>query len=104
MVKSEKDIIGYAVGYVLQDKKNIEMHPLKRGYIDELYLKEKYRSQGIGKELLEKFEKHYRKLNCDTIGFNALIANTKAIDFYLKSGFEKRSLFLSKALKKEVKK
>lgn len=104
LVKSGKDIIGYSVGYVLQDKKSLETYPWKRGYVDELYVEEKYRGEGIGKALLNKMINHFKSKNCDTIGFNALIANKGAIAFYEKMGFERRSLFLSKALNKKVRK
>lgn len=104
LVKSGQEIIGYVVGYVLQDKKSLETYPWKRGYIDELYIKEKYRKMGIGKELLSTMINHFKSKNCDTIGFNAMIANKNAIAFYEKMGFERRSLFLAKALNKKVKK
>lgn len=104
LVRTGKEIVGYAVGYVLQDKESIETYPWKRGYVDELYIKDQYRGSGIGRALLGRMEEHFRSKKCDTIGFNAMIANTKAIKFYLKQGFEKRSLFLSKALNKKVKK
>ena len=104
LAKSGNDFIGYIAGYIVPNKKDFETYTWKRGYVDELYLEEKYRRLGIGKKLLGKIEDYFRSQKCDTIGFNALFANKNALEFYGKLGFEKRSLFLSKALNKKVKK
>ncbi|MDD5731387.1 MAG: GNAT family N-acetyltransferase [Patescibacteria group bacterium] len=104
LAKSDDKVIGYIAGYIVPDKENFEIYPWKRGYVDELYLEEKYRNQRIGKKLLEKIEKYFKVKKCDNIGLNALAANKKAIKFYDKQGFEQRSLFFSKALNKKIRK
>lgn len=104
LAKFDGKIIGFIAGYIVPDKGNFEIYNWKRGYVDELYIDEKYRTQGIGKKLLEKIEKYFKSKKCDIFGLDIVAANKGAEEFYKKQGLEERSLFLSKALNKKVKK
>ena len=100
----EKEAVGYIAGYIIQKKENIVMRPLKRGYIEQLFIDKKYRNRKIGKLLLHEMEEYLINKKCDNIGLNTMFLNKKAIRFYDHMGYETRSLFLSKALNKKIKK
>lgn len=58
---------------------------LKAMFVEALWIDEKYRRRGIGKELLNKVESHAKDIGCtfmhlDTFSF-------QAIDFYIKCGY-----------------
>jgi len=55
-------------------------------YLDDLYVKEKFRQQGIGKRLLDKIFEFAKAENCKKIHWMVSNWNTNAIDFYIKCG------------------
>jgi len=55
-------------------------------YLDDLYVKEAYRGQGIGKALLEKVLEFARQNKCKRVRWQVLEWNTPAIEFYKKMG------------------
>jgi GNAT superfamily N-acetyltransferase len=55
-------------------------------YLDDIYVKEKYRRTGIGKALLKKVFEAAKEENCSRVRFQVLDWNTNAIEFYKKTG------------------
>jgi GNAT superfamily N-acetyltransferase len=55
-------------------------------YLDDIYVKEKYRSSGIGKALLNKIFETAKQENCSRVRFQVLDWNLNAIEFYKKTG------------------
>jgi len=51
-------------------------------YMDCLFVKEEYRSLGLGKKLLQRLKEESQKLNCDLIQWQTPNFNTRAIKFY----------------------
>jgi len=79
--KSDGEIIGMAVfffAYYTWVGKSL--------YLDDLYVKEKYRGQGVGKALLEKVLEFARQNRCKRVRWQVLEWNTPAIEFYKKMG------------------
>lgn len=58
----------------------------KAMYLDDLYVLEKYRGQGIGNQLLDQVIATARKENCKKLRWQVSNWNTKAIEFYKKRG------------------
>ncbi|NPA43325.1 MAG: GNAT family N-acetyltransferase [Chlorobi bacterium] len=58
----------------------------KSMYLDDLYVKEKYRGRGVGKALLNRVIDTARKNNCKRLRWQVLEWNTPAIEFYKKMG------------------
>ena len=55
-------------------------------YLDDLYVKESYRGQGIGTKLLTKILEIAKKENCKRVRWQVLNWNKPAIDMYRKCG------------------
>jgi len=55
-------------------------------YLDDLYVKEKYRGSGVGKKLLDKVIEIGKQNNCKRIRWQVLDWNTPAMEFYQKIG------------------
>ena len=53
-------------------------------YLDCLYLREKWRGQGLGYQLMQQISKFAKNENCSTIQWQTPDFNNKAISFYKK--------------------
>ena len=82
IVELNKEPVGFAIFYDsfsgFLGKPNI--------YIEDLFVKEKYRRRGIGKQMLSFIVKLARKRKCGRVEWCALDWNTSAIDFYKSTG------------------
>jgi diamine N-acetyltransferase len=79
--EEEKKIIGYIsyfYAYYTWIGKSI--------YIDDIFLKEQYRKQGLGKKLIEKIFDLAKKENCKKVRWQVSSWNKKAISFYKSLG------------------
>ena len=81
---SDAQIIGYLFGKC--SVLNEAITPIDKGSkcfdINEIYVKEKYRSQGIGKALFE-YTENYHKQNVDYITLSTATKNYKSILYFL---------------------
>jgi len=59
------------------------------GYIKQFFLKEDYRSKGVGHDLLEKALEHLKKIKVEKIKVNIKEKATKASKLYEKMNFKK---------------
>jgi GNAT superfamily N-acetyltransferase len=57
-------------------------------YLDDLYVKESYRGQKIGSELLKKIFEVAKAENCKRVRWQVSEWNTHALEFYKKCGAE----------------
>ena len=78
------EIIGYIYGYF----KNDDTNQNNIAYLDALYIKEKYRHQGIANNLIEAFKKWAKENNCTSMEVNICSKNIKAKNLYLKNKFQ----------------
>ncbi len=95
-MKEEKDIFGCFIAET--EKKEIVGIALyffayytwigKSLYLDDLYVKEKYRGGKIGARLLKKVIEVAKKENCKRLRWQVLNWNKPAIDFYKEFGVE----------------
>ncbi len=56
-------------------------------YLDDLFVKEEYRGNGVGKKLMRKMMDVAREEKCHRLRLQVLNWNSSAIEFYKKSGF-----------------
>jgi ribosomal protein S18 acetylase RimI-like enzyme len=84
----QKTLIGFVWGYKMEG--NII-------HISHLVVNRFFRGKGIGSNLLNAFEKNFgANMNISII---ASTVNTKAIDFYIKHGYEEKRVYLEKKAK-----
>lgn len=85
--------VGYCVGLIIKSicNKNCRLD------IEALFVKEEYRQNGIGKELLKFIEKEAFKKNI--FHFHIIAGNDKAVKFYENIGYVKtEEIFLDKTI------
>jgi GNAT superfamily N-acetyltransferase len=70
---------GYWIGTKLYSGKYLE--------IDNFVVHERYRSQGVGKHLLDWLTQEARHHHCETMMLDAYVVNNPAHKFYLREGF-----------------
>jgi aminoglycoside 6'-N-acetyltransferase I len=70
------------------------------GYIEGIYVKDEYRHQGFGEELVEYAEQWALKQGCVELASDALVENTASHKFHVKTGFREaeRTVFFIKQL------
>lgn len=78
-------IIGYLAGSI--DVKP-EYATKSLSELDNFYVEEEYRRQGIGKKLLEEFKKYCISKSIEEIKVTATAKNINAREFYKNNGFE----------------
>lgn len=59
-------------------------------YIDDLIVDKDYRSNGVGKQLLQNAIKYAREKDCQTVELKSYIENVDAHRFYENNGLEKK--------------
>jgi GNAT superfamily N-acetyltransferase len=85
---------GEAVGYVaLTLGYSFEYHG-QDAFIDELYLKESHRGQGIGRQAIEFVEQICRTLGVNALHLEVERRNTAAHKLYRQAGFEDHDRYL----------
>lgn len=83
-VEYVKKAIQEAEVYVYEDSKKIKgFIGINKGHIEGIFVEEKYRNQGIGKELLSYCKNKYDKLTLEVYK-----KNTRAINFYEREQFK----------------
>lgn len=87
VVEFENEIAGYATYMKQFSTWDAEFYI----YLDCLYLKEEYRGQGIGKQLMERIKQDAKVLNCKMIQWQTPDFNVKAIKFYQNLGAKSKS-------------
>jgi ribosomal protein S18 acetylase RimI-like enzyme len=58
--------------------------------LGDIYVAQAYRSTGIGQRLLDEAQGWARLMEADTLRLNVHSANSAAISYYLKKGFEEK--------------
>lgn len=70
---------GYWIGTKLYSGKYLE--------IDNFVVEDQYRSQGVGKQLLDWLTQEAQRHQCETLMLDAYVGNSAAHKFYLREGF-----------------
>lgn len=72
--------------------------PTKNGFIFELYVDEKFRGKGYGKQAILLIEEKARELDLKSLGLHVFAVNTVARNLYESVGYEVSSLNMTKKL------
>ena len=62
------------------------------GYVEGIYVKPKYRKQGVAKELIIQAEKWAKKQGCKELGSDAELSNIDSQKFHKNLGFKKANV------------
>jgi len=81
--------VGYATAFIFEGS---------RGYVDEIFVLEKYRALGIGKKLLDRVEAWFKSGGIEHIILNVFLWNRGAADFYRREGFKEYYICYKKEL------
>ncbi len=92
-VEYVKKAIQEAEVYVYEENKEIKgFIGINNGHIEGIFVEEKYRNQGIGKELIAYCKNKYDKLTLEVYS-----KNTKAINFYEREQFKQIKEYVDEA-------
>ena len=84
----DDEIVGYATVLTKVRSEEIEDGDFEYGLISDLVVANKYRQQGIGKQLLQAAETHARAKDVKWLRIGVLAGNDVANDFYESQGFK----------------
>lgn len=81
----EEKIVGYLAGSICEQ---ISYITESFAELDNMCIDDEYRRFGIGTLLMDEFKKYCKEKNMQNIKVTASAKNSKAIQFYMKNGFE----------------
>ncbi|WP_457639152.1 GNAT family N-acetyltransferase [Persephonella sp.] len=85
-------IDGEPAGFIAADANWKDITGKRVGEIHELSIKKKFWGKGLGKFLLDRAIKHFKKRGLTTAGLWVGEKNDRAIQFYKKNGFKETGL------------
>jgi len=91
IAQAEEKIVGYLAGTICKEVSYITESFAE---LDNMYINEEYRRFGIGTLLINEFKKYCKEKNIQNIKVTASAKNNKAINFYMKNGFEDYNITL----------
>ncbi len=65
------------------------------GYVEGIYVKPKYRKQGVAKELVKQAEKWAKKQGCKELGSDTELSNIDSQKFHKNLGFKKADIIVN---------
>lgn len=99
LAKEADSIVGLIVGVINnEEEKNYSFSAPKRGRIIELVVSKKYRSKGIGKQLLNEMESYFGKIGCKGVLIDVFAYNENAQSFYNENGYFNRNIEMMKKI------
>jgi len=85
IAKEKNKILGYGIAEIKKPKPYIR--PKKIGHLTNLYVKEKYRRHGIGRQIFDKFLEWFKSREIKHIELSVDSRNQIGISAYQKYGF-----------------
>lgn len=99
LAMEEDKIIGLIVGLINNEEmEDYDFCAPKRGRVTELIVSNKYRASGVGKQLLNKMENHFKEVGCKGVLLDVFAYNKNAQSFYYCNGYFDRTIELMKIL------
>lgn len=97
-IENEK-VIGLIVGLINNEEESTyDFKAPKRGRVTELVVSKECRSNGIGKQLLDKMEKYFKEVGCKGVLIDVFAYNENAQKFYYKNGYFNRDVEVMKKI------
>ena len=99
LAKDQDKIVGLIVGIINNEfVSNYDFTAPKRGRVTELIISKKYRTNGVGEQLLNQMEKYFKEVQCKGILINVFAYNENANKFYDKKGYFNRNIEMMKKI------
>lgn len=100
LAENQNKVIGCVAGIIEKQTKYdlLQCKPTKSGKILELIVTKEYRSQEIGKLLMDKIEKHFKKAKCTLLNTDVFEPNKGAYKFYQKLNYKSRMIYMIKPI------
>ena len=95
LAEDDGEIIGYLIGYL---KSKGQLRPIQLTELESMFVQSEFRDQGIGSELVNRFQKWSQERGADRIFVTAYMASEKAVRFYRRLGFKPESLSLEQGI------
>ena len=96
---NDDSLIGLIVGLVNNDDVcTYDFEAPKRGRITELVVSKSTRSKGVGTNLMNEMEKHFKSIGCKAILLDVFEYNENAMNFYFKKNYFTRTRELMKKI------
>jgi len=89
-------VVGYLAGYIFEKIPSYDT--IKRSELDNIFVEEEFRGQGIGKLLTKKFLAWSKSNGAFSTLVSAYFFNEQAVKFYKRVGFEPLALKLESKL------
>ena len=87
-------IVGYVKAHLFCREPFLE----KVGYVSELFVEKSYRSQGVGKQLLNEAIKWFKQQKIKWTTTSTILLDSEAIIFWKKQGYEEFNTFFKMRL------
>ena len=95
----DKKVVGLIIGLINnEDISTYDYKAPKLGRVTELIVKEEYRNNKVGNQLLQKMEEYFKEVGCKGILLNVFTNNKIAKKFYEKEGYSERTSELIKQI------
>ena len=97
-IENEK-VIGLIIGLINNEEENTyDFKAPKRGRVTELVVSKECRSNGVGKQLLNKIENYFKEVGCKGVLIDVFAYNENAQKFYYKNGYFNRNIEVMKKI------
>ena len=92
----DSQIVGYLCATLSKSPSHRER--ASKAELQNMFVKEGYRGQGVGHLLVQAFEAWAKELNVDLLSVTASAGNTETLEFYRAQGFSNYEIRLEKGL------
>ena len=92
VAEENKKVVGLVDGYMIDSNHHIQ----KVAYLDHLCVYKNFRKKGIGKMLIDEFNKRMKEQGAKSVKLNAFRQNYPASSLYEKEGFKEYSVYYIK--------
>jgi ribosomal protein S18 acetylase RimI-like enzyme len=100
LAEDHGNLVGYGIGHLREEAEtdHLEFHPIRTGYIPDVFVLNTYRNQGVGKEIINLIEQYFRGQQYDFVELSVLVKNSPAHELYKKLGYQDFLIEMQKRL------
>lgn len=96
VAENNNKVVGYINGFIEENAEIFHKKPI--AYLDNLCVAKEARRQGIGKNLIDEFNKIVKEKGAGFVKLNAFKNNIPAVKLYEQEGFEEYSVYYIKKI------